>query len=61
MSGRERAGVWLKPDTGFPSSLHGNESVAEAQPTPSGMCPRRRRGIKPRDSAPAESRLAEQT
>ena len=32
--------------------------VAAAKPTLSGVCPARRAGIKPRDSASAESRLA---
>ena len=36
--------------------VHGKRGSAAAKPTPSGVCPSRRRGIKPRDSAPADSR-----
>jgi hypothetical protein len=36
----------------------GNEAVAAAKPTPSGMCPARGAGIEPQDSASAESCLA---
>jgi hypothetical protein len=37
----------------------GTESVATAKRAPSGICPARRAGIEPRDSASAESRSAD--
>ncbi len=50
------AGVRL--EVGHRRTLARHRAVAAAQPTPSGVCPRRRQGIKLQDPAPAGSCLA---